>query len=202
MFVAVVMSRAPFDHVIIVGVDGVGSAYVAPALDKVLPNLSMMSRNSREGVESLLFTLTARTVFPPVSAPAWTAILSGMSPDQSGIAVNEWPDIPLHDFVRPVATWDESERRPVTLTQLAAESGKRSAGIISWPWLKGILEHKNDVWISDCDGNDGKVMAEFEHLCGGVCPLLFFFILTMSIMQDTNTGGAVTSTLIDARSLT
>jgi predicted AlkP superfamily pyrophosphatase or phosphodiesterase len=67
-------------HVVVVGVDGLGSHYFDGAAAPV------MRRLMKEGA----WTLKARAVFPTVSAPNWASIIMGAGPEQHGVTSNEW----------------------------------------------------------------------------------------------------------------
>lgn len=72
------VSRA--EHVIIIGVDGLGAEGVrkgsAPNLDRMM----------KEGA----FTLHARGVLPTSSSPNWASMIMGAGPEQHGVTSNDW----------------------------------------------------------------------------------------------------------------
>lgn len=68
------------EHVIIVGVDGLGS--IAFKAD----NAPVMHRLMREGA----FTLYARGVLPTSSSPNWASMIMGAGPEQHGVTSNDW----------------------------------------------------------------------------------------------------------------
>lgn len=69
-----------FDHVIIIGIDGMGGTGIqnspTPTID------SLMKAGS--------FTLNARGVLPTSSSPNWASMIMGAGPEQHGITSNEW----------------------------------------------------------------------------------------------------------------
>ncbi|MCA9634476.1 MAG: alkaline phosphatase family protein [Myxococcales bacterium] len=76
----VVRCRTPIRHVIVIGVDGLGGAYLpqvdTPAIDGVIA----------EGVSTMLMQNT----LPTMSAPNWMSMIAGSTPDQHGVMSNEW----------------------------------------------------------------------------------------------------------------
>jgi predicted AlkP superfamily pyrophosphatase or phosphodiesterase len=69
-----------FDHVIIIGIDGMGVNGIensaTPTLDRLM----------QEGI----FTLNARGVLPTSSSPNWASMIMGAGPEQHGITSNDW----------------------------------------------------------------------------------------------------------------
>ncbi|MCA9662926.1 MAG: alkaline phosphatase family protein, partial [Myxococcales bacterium] len=75
-----VRCRTPIRHVVVIGVDGLGGAYV-PGIDT--PNLDALAA---EGVA----TLAMQNVLPTMSAPNWMSMIAGSTPDQHGVLSNSW----------------------------------------------------------------------------------------------------------------
>ncbi len=72
--------RAVVEHVVVIGVDGMGAvAFEA----KNIPNL-------RRLMETGASTLRARGVMPTSSSPNWASMIMGAGPEQHGITSNEW----------------------------------------------------------------------------------------------------------------
>lgn len=71
------------DYVIVIGVDGLGAAWLR---DANTPNIAkLMARGSS--------TMQARAVIPTVSSPNWASMINGAGPAQHGITSNDWqPD--------------------------------------------------------------------------------------------------------------
>jgi len=73
----------PVRHVVIVGVDGMGSEMLVNAKT---PNLDRLRRNGA-------CTFHARAVMPTSSSPNWASMIMGAGPEQHGITSNDWqPD--------------------------------------------------------------------------------------------------------------
>ena len=74
---------APVAHVVVIGVDGLGSAGVRNA---EAPKL-------RELMKAGAWTLKARAVMPSSSSPNWASMIMGAGPDVHGVTSNDWmPD--------------------------------------------------------------------------------------------------------------
>ena len=73
----------PAVHLVIVGVDGLGSQAMANAKT---PNLDRLRRNGA-------YTFHARGVMPTSSSPNWASMIMGAGPEQHGVTSNDWqPD--------------------------------------------------------------------------------------------------------------
>jgi hypothetical protein len=71
------------DHVIVIGVDGLGAAWLRDANTPKIAKLMALGAS----------TLHARAVIPTVSSPNWASMINGAGPAQHGITSNEWqPD--------------------------------------------------------------------------------------------------------------
>lgn len=68
------------EHVVVIGVDGLGSEGVRRVNP---PNLA---RLRREGAS----TLSARAVMPTSSSPNWASMIMGAGPDRHGVTSNDW----------------------------------------------------------------------------------------------------------------
>lgn len=73
-------SRSRIEHVVLIGVDGMGAEGVSRVDPPTLRSLQ----------ERGAWTRKARAVIPTVSAPNWASIISGAGPAQHGITSNEW----------------------------------------------------------------------------------------------------------------
>jgi len=76
----VVRCRTPIRHVVVIGVDGLGGAYLATIDAPVIEGLRA------QGVS----TLTMQNALPTMSAPNWMSMIAGSTPDQHGVMGNEW----------------------------------------------------------------------------------------------------------------
>ena len=83
---------APAAHVVLVGIDGLGSAGLRAARAPAIRAL----------MEGGAHTLAARGVIPTVSSPNWASMISGAGPEQHGVTSNEWE--PNRHPIDPVAT--------------------------------------------------------------------------------------------------
>lgn len=79
-------SNSRAEHVLIIGIDGLGGAFLERSCH-ALPRISQL-------IDHGVSTTRARTVFPSLSAPAWTAVLCAQGPAESGIVSNAWTPEP------------------------------------------------------------------------------------------------------------
>ncbi|MBI4905370.1 MAG: alkaline phosphatase [Acidobacteria bacterium] len=77
-------------HVIVVGIDGLGSEGLRAS----------KSPNIRKLMKEGSWTLGARGVIPTVSSPNWASMIMGAGPEQHGVVTNEWK-VDKHD-IEPV----------------------------------------------------------------------------------------------------
>lgn len=67
-------------HVVVIGIDGLGAAYLPDVDTPVLDGL----------VAAGPHTFTAQNALPTMSAPNWMSMIAGSGPDQHGVESNEW----------------------------------------------------------------------------------------------------------------
>ena len=79
------------EHVVVIGVDGLGAAYLPRA---VTPNLNKLMKSGA-------WTLHARAVMPSSSSPNWASMIMGAGPDLHGVTSNDW--MPDKFDVKPAA---------------------------------------------------------------------------------------------------
>ncbi len=73
-------SDRKFDHVVIVGIDGMGGTSIENSPTPTLDSL----------MQSGSYTLNARGVLPTSSSPNWASMIMGAGPEQHGITSNDW----------------------------------------------------------------------------------------------------------------
>lgn len=133
-------------HVIIVSVDSMmPEAYLKPDQHGLkIPNLREIVRNGA-------YSPGARSVFPSVTYPAHTAIVTGVNPMTHGIFGNrvDDPEGTAGEYLR----WYTEDIRVPTIYQIAKSKGLRT-GIIYWPVTVGA---KADAIVPEfwrgADGN-------------------------------------------------
>eukprot|EP00929_Paragymnodinium_shiwhaense_P123732 TRINITY_DN9796_c0_g1_i1.p1 TRINITY_DN9796_c0_g1~~TRINITY_DN9796_c0_g1_i1.p1 ORF type:complete len:580 (+),score=51.15 TRINITY_DN9796_c0_g1_i1:94-1740(+) len=135
---------AKADNVLIIGVDGMGGMFVEQALDE-MPNLSRLMRRGTS-------TMRARTVFPSISAPAWTAVLTSQGPVESGVKDNDWEPTPR--WTQP--SFDLSAIRDCR----ARKKQKCSDGAIAFMFV-GDTVYKWNLEKDDIEGAPKKISEEF-----------------------------------------
>ncbi|GHT36748.1 phosphodiesterase [Bacteroidia bacterium] len=81
---------SPFEHVIVIGIDGMSSEGLMKAKTPYMDQL----------IEKGAFKYDARTILPTVSSPNWSAMIHGAGPEITGITSNDWE--PDSTFMKPV----------------------------------------------------------------------------------------------------
>ena len=76
----VVRCRTPIRHVLVIGVDGLGGAYVDGIDTPVIDGL----------VAGGVATMAMQNALPTMSAPNWMSMIAGSSPEQHGVLSNSW----------------------------------------------------------------------------------------------------------------
>lgn len=70
----------PIRHVVMIGIDGLGAAYLPEIETPVLDGLIAAGPHS----------LTMQNALPTMSAPNWMSMIAGSGPDQHGVLSNDW----------------------------------------------------------------------------------------------------------------
>lgn len=148
------------EHVVVVSIDGLCPAYyLEPDRHGLkVPTLRALVAEgaSAEGM---------RSVFPTLTYPAHTSLVTGVSPRRHGIFLNEAPD-PLMKFGM---RWYAEQVRARTLYQAAEERGLRAA-LVFWPVSLGA--HANAVfpefWRGDRDDTQLLRAVSTPGLVAGV----------------------------------
>jgi hypothetical protein len=112
-------------------------------LDALLP--SLVERFAAEGALPNLKALMERgvfaralTTFPPLTAAAWSAIVTGAGPGTTGV-----PSLMVHLPGEPLDAWHTSFDRRIQMAETLWEAGLRAGkvpALINWPvtWPMGI----------------------------------------------------------------
>jgi len=132
--------QTPADHVVLVSVDGFRPDFYLPGSDWPAPNIQQMARDgaAAEGV---------RGVFPSVTYPSHTTIVTGALPARHGIFYNQ----PFDPAGQTGAWyWYEESIQAETLWDALRAGGKTTAAV-SWPVTVGApIDHfVPEVWSLD-----------------------------------------------------
>ncbi|HMF98736.1 MAG TPA: alkaline phosphatase [Vicinamibacterales bacterium] len=116
------------DHLLLVGIDGLGSEGLrharAPAIHALI----------NEGAH----TLAARGVMPTVSSPNWASMISGAGPEQHGVTSNDWE--PNRHPIDPVAT-DGANIFPTIFGVVRHQMPQAAVGIVhEWDGFARLVE--------------------------------------------------------------
>lgn len=129
------------DHVLLVGVDGLGSEGLRSARAPAIHAL----------IDGGASTLAARGVLPTVSSPNWASMISGAGPEQHGVTSNDWE--PNRHPIDPVAT-DGAGIFPTIFGAVRRQMPQAPVGIVhEWdgfarlvePGVATILRHEVDA---------------------------------------------------------
>lgn len=144
------------DHVVLISVDGFRPDFY---LDETWP-APIIQHMAREGVRAE----RVRSVFPSVTYPAHTTIVTGALPARHGIVYNE-PFEPAGQTGRWY--WEYSAIRVPTLWTAAREQGRKTAGV-SWPVTVGapIDWLVPEVWSLDPNSDRLAPMREGSRPAG------------------------------------
>lgn len=146
-------TAAPADHVVLVSVDGLRPEFYLeehwPA-----PNLQEMAR---EGVHAR----AVRSVFPSVTYPSHTTMITGARPDRHGIFHNA-PFEPAGPTGR--WHWHEDSIRVPTLWDAVGESGGTTASV-GWPVSVGAPIDRNvpEIWPLEEDADPIDILREHDR---------------------------------------
>ena len=150
--------------VVIVGIDGLGGTYMDnPNFPSVMPNYHRLTISPH----CLLHTLHATTVFPPVSAPAWGSVLTGMTVEQHGIVTNEWP------LDRGMDPCEQRGGVPWNIVNEVAEKCGAAILALAWPWPRNLLVADDRIVVTV--GSDEEVTSCVQR-CGKLPPLTFLHL--------------------------
>eukprot|EP01029_Cantina_marsupialis_P016160 TRINITY_DN358_c0_g2_i1.p1 TRINITY_DN358_c0_g2~~TRINITY_DN358_c0_g2_i1.p1 ORF type:complete len:320 (+),score=72.77 TRINITY_DN358_c0_g2_i1:235-1194(+) len=141
------------EKALIIGVDGMGGLYFEQALKwGIVPNM-------QEIVTLGAGTTKCRNFHPQISAPNWAAILTGMSPVESGVVDNQWnlnqtAPSTLHEKGLPPISG--IGKIPETVFDVAKTSPltKMTAASTSWDWFEKILKIDPSVDKFFCSKED------------------------------------------------
>jgi predicted AlkP superfamily pyrophosphatase or phosphodiesterase len=138
-FVPVLPAASIADHLVIVGIDGLGSYGLEG------PNIPNISRLRRAGAA----TSHARGVMPTSSSPNWASMIMGAGPEQHGVTSNAWQ--PDKFDIPPTATGPEG----IFPTIFGLLRGQRPASKIAffteWKDFPRLLERKaiNELYVGE-----------------------------------------------------
>lgn len=137
-------------HVILVSIDGFRPDFY---LDKTWP-----TPNLQELVNIGSHAKGVRCIFPSVTYPSHTTLITGTFPNKHGITYNTMPD----DEHKYVWTTESKKIKAETLWQSVRKSGLKSASV-SWPISVGAEIDYNlpEIWSSKNMADRKSAIAEF-----------------------------------------
>ncbi|KNC85910.1 hypothetical protein, variant [Sphaeroforma arctica JP610] len=138
MCVSRIVEAAPqlVDHVIVLGIDGLGGAKAEQLMSSgVMPNLADIRASS-------IYSMHCRGDFPTSSATNWHAIMAGASAEMTGVDSNNWlatqPDIADVNGI--------CHNTPTIFSLLRSQRPNATSALVSgWEALLGIAYPKTDI---------------------------------------------------------
>ncbi|KAF4757727.1 hypothetical protein FOZ63_022561 [Perkinsus olseni] len=133
-----------FKRAIIIGLDGLGGYYLRNTSYHQAPNLWKVMTSPQA-----CYNFLARAEYPLSSAANWAALLTGMTPSETGILTNDWDTSSLHPKVLTdgrVPPVSGEGNLPPTIFKLAKNQNKdiRTALVYSWHWLGKLVDRNVD----------------------------------------------------------
>lgn len=142
--------KAPADHVVLVSIDGLRPEFY---LDRTWP-APTVQHMAAEGAHAV----AVRSVFPSVTYPSHTTMITGALPARHGIVYNT-PFEPAGESGR--WCWEASAITAPTLWD-AVQAAGREAAAVSWPVSVGapIARNVPEVWALDDQGDPLKATRD------------------------------------------
>lgn len=138
-------------HIIMIGVDGLGSEWVR---QNDLPNIkSLMEQGS--------WTLRARGIVPTVSSPNWASMIMGAGPAQHGIVTNKW-EVEKHE-IDPIC--QGSAKTFPTIFGILREHKPSSKIVIihDWQGFARMVEPNAATFSQHVKGSPAAMDAAIAH---------------------------------------
>jgi predicted AlkP superfamily pyrophosphatase or phosphodiesterase len=138
---------ARVDHLVIIGVDGLGPEGIrraeTPAID------ALMARGA--------WSMRARAVMPTSSSPNWASMIMGAGPEQHGVTSNAW-ELDAFDIAPTVAGPDG--RFPTIFSVLRAQRPEAEIAVIyDWGGFGRLLDLGVTDLALDADGPEAATEA-------------------------------------------
>lgn len=140
--------RPTFDHVVILGIDGLSTEGL---LDTQTPTLdSLMATGA--------YNFASRGIIPTVSLPNWSAMFCGMGPESTGVLSNDWT--PADGEVFPMVAKEPQGMAPSIFSVLKQQKPSAETVTIScWDALKLVLGTELIDYYDD-PGDDAFLVAK------------------------------------------
>jgi predicted AlkP superfamily pyrophosphatase or phosphodiesterase len=154
-------ARPLADHVLIIGIDGLGSQGLRHARAPAIRRLMAAGAS----------TLAARAVMPTVSSPNWASMIMGAGPEQHGVTSNDWqPD--KFDF--PPTVLGTGKIFPTMFGELRAQRPRAPIGVFhDWDGFGRLLERSAPNALVDADGPADTVDQAVAFIRGRRPALVF-----------------------------
>jgi len=139
-------------HVVVIGVDGMGSEGVV----RIDP--PTLHRLREEGI----WTLKGRAVMPTVSAPNWASMIMGAGPEQHGVTSNDWRAEKYE--IAPICAGNE-KIYPTIFGLLRQQRPKAVIGVFhDWDGFGHLFERKSVDVIVDATSSADAIERAGEFI--------------------------------------
>ena len=138
-------------RVVLIGVDGMGSAGIGEALKAGrAPNVQrLIDRGS--------WNPTGRGIIPTVSSPNWASILMGAGPERHGITSNEWE---RNKFQIPPTCMDSDDIFPTIVGVMRQQRPQAKIAIIhDWNGFARLVERNSVDYVAHPQGSKATSVA-------------------------------------------
>ncbi|HEY0134560.1 MAG TPA: alkaline phosphatase [Nannocystis sp.] len=150
----VVTCVTPIRHVVVLGIDGLGGAYVPEVATPVLDGM----------MQAGVSTLAMQNTLPTMSAPNWMSMIVGSTADQHGVDSNEWEP-------------GDSQPTPTIFAVLRAQRPTARIGVFhDWDGFGALVEPGVADVITSPGDEVETVSAALAWMQGNAPDLLFIHL--------------------------
>jgi predicted AlkP superfamily pyrophosphatase or phosphodiesterase len=142
-------NKAIFEHVVVIGVDGLSSEGLIKADAPILHRM----------IEEGSFKYDARTVLPSSSSSNWSAMILGAGPEITGITSNDWK--PDGKYMKPVVV-TKTGRSPSIFDVVREQLPNAEQGAIYHWGDYGRLFQKESVNVSESAKSENDATTKFS----------------------------------------
>eukprot|EP01083_Nonionella_stella_P145488 456017_1 len=179
MCINIMSLKNPVEHLLLIGVDGFGGAYLSNATH-FLPTLNHLISNGS-------YTFRARNAQPTDSAPNWISILTGLRPIESGVSSNlyQYPGDLTPSSVQGISPVSYNYSSNLTLPPLPTmfdilktyDRNLTTAVIHNWEWFNDLFASNQNIDLeyftnNSCDDTVG--VDQMIHFINDYQPNVMF----------------------------
>eukprot|EP01084_Bolivina_argentea_P078833 143057_1 len=123
-------------YILLIGIDAFGAMYMKNST-QILPNINSLIQNG-------IYTFNARNVYPTNSASNWGAVLTGLSPVDSGFIDSNWTPIYTNndeDFIPPMTGIGINPPTIFDILKDEYDNKIVTAASVNWIWHNYLLQN-------------------------------------------------------------